>query len=1058
MFDERSNETLVLLTLAGDSGAYETLVKKYEKAVYASAFAVTRSHHMAEDVSQDAFVSAWVKLNTLSEPSKFGSWVCRIAENCAKNTLARFHAFLPLEDVEWSASSDVSAPEEDLIASEQQKEIRETVAKLPERVRKVIELHYFSDLPIDRIAEKMGITVGTVKSQLFEGRRRLRKELSAMNEQIDDTLTEKVMKKVEELKLWALKNDKTGFEKVYDEVLSEVETLPESEKKHHAMADVLLRGYWWLPGKANDELLARLKDSALRGGNDEAMIFILQKEDYKFWGKQRIEFMRDVQIPMLEKAGMSGALAREWHWLGYEYFEENEYKKAKEAFLAAEKAAKEGDPYRYLAPAGLRLREKKKEKYKDEPTTRFRVNAELCELRVIDGQARRYGPTLEDGEGEYNDFFRYGGLWHYTSYSDGRFYDEKLAVGETSCGSDGSQLTRLPDETVITPAGTFENCRLFEMRSDDMPEVIDTWYKDGVGLVKASLRVLQMTEEICLAEYSIVGGKGLLPIAVGNEWIHVGTGDPEYKESRCVCRVVYDDRKKAYILSEAETHRKKYDERSFRDMILQISQDYAVRKNRYESKIIDVSHPIKRAEALAADPLQKAYIKAAASAMRRIMETDGEFNPKRSASGHWNFFQYSILYRKGQKIKSTNYDGRYCFEWKNDTSKGAEVLLYNDLYGILEDCAGCLWNDDWKEGYSAKKALPFAGDAVNTSLSVENGGKIETEAGVFENTLKLTLETLGFDDGWGYRGGKKEYWFADGIGIVRAAFLTQGHRKATYELSEYEGVGEGFFPCEAGMRRFYRAVDLTDGYVGSADYTYAEADGRIVVFSDRCGIRQFGPKITQYAYVDGELEVDRLEDQKKWDESRRQGQINAFYLFTHLICRNVGQLYGHEEVASAWRKERLKIIESFTYEGKIPTAWLGMYASATFGASCPTLGMTKLDGRSMDEGFDLLLRSFDLMEEWLNIPDGTELDTGNPLIFGGIKLYKDGTYVKEYIKLPDGQTAPLDEPYYFGFDPSTPYRGLTAEHGWEWFNPARSDPRYQIAIARAKAIKDKYGK
>ena len=153
MFDERSNETLVLLTLAGDSGAYETLVKKYEKAVYASAFAVTRSHHMAEDASQDAFVSAWVKLNTLAEPSKFGSWVCRIAENCAKNTLARFHAFLPLEDVEWSASSDVSAPEEDLIASEQQKEIRETVAKLPEKVRKVLELHYFSDLPIDRIAD-----------------------------------------------------------------------------------------------------------------------------------------------------------------------------------------------------------------------------------------------------------------------------------------------------------------------------------------------------------------------------------------------------------------------------------------------------------------------------------------------------------------------------------------------------------------------------------------------------------------------------------------------------------------------------------------------------------------------------------------------------------------------------------------------------------------------------------------------------------------------------------------------------------------------------------------
>ena len=54
-----------------------------------------------------------------------------------------------------------------------------------------------------------------------------------MNEKWNDTLVEKVMKKVEELKLWRLKNSKDGFEVVYKDVLKEVENLPESNGKYH---------------------------------------------------------------------------------------------------------------------------------------------------------------------------------------------------------------------------------------------------------------------------------------------------------------------------------------------------------------------------------------------------------------------------------------------------------------------------------------------------------------------------------------------------------------------------------------------------------------------------------------------------------------------------------------------------------------------------------------------------------------------------------------------------------------------------------------------------------
>ena len=85
-----------------------------------------------------------------------------------------------------------------------------------------------------------------------------------MNEKWSDTLVEKVMKKVAELKLWQFKNSKDGFETVYKDILKGVEELPESDKKYHALADVLMRGWWWLPGDKNDTLFARIKSGRTR--------------------------------------------------------------------------------------------------------------------------------------------------------------------------------------------------------------------------------------------------------------------------------------------------------------------------------------------------------------------------------------------------------------------------------------------------------------------------------------------------------------------------------------------------------------------------------------------------------------------------------------------------------------------------------------------------------------------------------------------------------------------------------------------------------------------------
>ena len=171
-YTEKSDGTLVELSLIGEQLAYEELVKRYEKAVKGTAYKVTGNQFSAEDASQDAFVSAWIKLDSLKDGDKFGSWVCAIAKNCAytvvkhyRNTCGEISLHL-LENAEALGIRDEKA--------EEKLELQEALDTLGEKIRETVELHYFEGLSVKEIAEELGIPVGTVKWRLSEGRKLLR--------------------------------------------------------------------------------------------------------------------------------------------------------------------------------------------------------------------------------------------------------------------------------------------------------------------------------------------------------------------------------------------------------------------------------------------------------------------------------------------------------------------------------------------------------------------------------------------------------------------------------------------------------------------------------------------------------------------------------------------------------------------------------------------------------------------------------------------------------------------------------------------------------------------
>ena len=1050
MYDRNeTDETLVMLTLAGEQTAYEVLVTRYQRSVISSAMAVTKNYFMAEDAAQDAFVTAWMKLNTLQEPKKYGSWVRRIAKNCALNMISRYRSFLPLEVVDNLNISDDGAenPAEIYALSEERNEVNKSIGMLPEKVRQIIHLHYFEDLSIAEIADRMRISEGTVKRQLHDGRKRIRKELCAMNEKYSDTLVERVMKKVEELKLWQLRNDKSGFEKVYAQVLREVEELPECTEKQYALADVLMRGWWWLPGKKNDALFARISNAAMEGKNEEVMTFIVAREDSKVYHGERINFIKNKQIPRLEQAGFVKTLAREWFWLGQYLFRDGKAEEGRAAYDKVEEILGWDEAYRVLVPDARKMEEILETRYKDTLEVRYLIGSTAEEYRMIDGKARYW---TEEGftAGYLGSIDRKSArIFRNASICDGYFHAD-LSLGGSYVATDGSTLSYLSDnETVDTPAGYFDHCQLWEVRAftDTQKIVCRTYYKDGVGIVCQERITDGMTDTRTLTAYQIKGGGGLLPLHPGNRWEYACAYSADAVLSEVKIAVAFADDERILLSCWENTERIGYDNSSWHDTVQEIANEYAQWEKNGKEYLCDVSAAIERAEQLAVTPMEKAHTKAAASVARRILATSPTFNPDHTATGHWNFFERQYIRKKADSMQLTDYNSRWSFEWKRvrTLDHAGEPLLYNDILGILQDATNALWSEEWEIGASPIVEYTKWARDVKTQIVCEDGGTVTTKAGSFEGCFKLSLDIGGMEDGVSYRGGKKVYYFADGIGIVRVENeYCNGAKTAVYELTSYKGVGEGFMPVADGLVRRYDAIDLTDGFVGAAEYTYvADEDGDIIVFGDRIGIRELPPPITDYAAIQGEMIEDDLWEKGKHKESRLRHDVNNFHLLCHFLGRPSRYL-GAPEKAIAWNKYRLKMLEGLG-GGEVPTAWLGEYASCTFRTACALFG----NGQK-EEGYEWLEKAFEAYPKWDQIPEGAEMEVGDPLIYGGIKVVK----WKSLLKLPDGTIEPVSYEHLFQGTSYLMYYGMTAPRGWEWFNPVREEERFKEYVERARKM------
>jgi len=154
---------------------FDGIVARHQKQIYRILLCMVRDADVADTLTQECFLRAFRKRRSFRGESSLSTWLVRIAINLAhdQNRSRRWAFWRKLERPERMDAIQTAdahqSPEQILMKRESMNAIRSAVEKLPERQKTVFLLRYIEDMPLEAIAEAMGLKLGTVKSHLFRG-------------------------------------------------------------------------------------------------------------------------------------------------------------------------------------------------------------------------------------------------------------------------------------------------------------------------------------------------------------------------------------------------------------------------------------------------------------------------------------------------------------------------------------------------------------------------------------------------------------------------------------------------------------------------------------------------------------------------------------------------------------------------------------------------------------------------------------------------------------------------------------------------------------------------
>lgn len=180
--DARNDRDLVYSARRGEERAFDSLFYRYRDGIYRLSLAITKDPQAAEEVVVDTFARAYRALGRLEPDDTLRPWLYRVAINESYDR--RAHAAViqgPLDDAaEEVADGDEGSPTAAAERAEVRRFVLQALDRLDEKHRTVVVLHYLNELALAEIGVIVGAPVGTVKSRLHYGLRRLRAQLALL--------------------------------------------------------------------------------------------------------------------------------------------------------------------------------------------------------------------------------------------------------------------------------------------------------------------------------------------------------------------------------------------------------------------------------------------------------------------------------------------------------------------------------------------------------------------------------------------------------------------------------------------------------------------------------------------------------------------------------------------------------------------------------------------------------------------------------------------------------------------------------------------------------------
>lgn len=174
---------LVQSAIAGNQQAYSRLMQRHRKSVYYQVLKLVKNRYEADDLTLEAFEKAFLHLSSYAPKSAFATWLARITlNNCIDHARKKKIACLSLDasldeatntDFAETLTTNALNPEEAIIRSQRIQLVRDLMEKLNDTYRQTLRLRFYEDLSYEEIAQQLNIPIGTVKVNIFRGKKML---------------------------------------------------------------------------------------------------------------------------------------------------------------------------------------------------------------------------------------------------------------------------------------------------------------------------------------------------------------------------------------------------------------------------------------------------------------------------------------------------------------------------------------------------------------------------------------------------------------------------------------------------------------------------------------------------------------------------------------------------------------------------------------------------------------------------------------------------------------------------------------------------------------------